>query len=67
MPTIIQTDLPPSARATLPTMYDLPSEEIGESGLPDEFHFKQALLLRDAFKPPNVPDDQVFSAIDLYL
>ncbi len=24
---------------SLPTMYDLPSEEVGEPGLPDQYHF----------------------------
>ncbi|HEX5082612.1 MAG TPA: Uma2 family endonuclease [Blastocatellia bacterium] len=67
MPTVIQTGLPGPPGETLPTMYDLPSEEIGESGLPDEFHFKQACLLWETFKPPTVPDDHVFSAIDMYL
>jgi hypothetical protein len=33
MPTMIQTDPPRPARETLPTMYDLPSEEIGDAGL----------------------------------
>ena len=33
-----QTDPPRPARETLPTMYDLPSEEIGDAGLPDKYH-----------------------------
>jgi hypothetical protein len=33
-----QTDPPRSPRETLPTMYDLPSESVGEPGLPDEYH-----------------------------
>jgi hypothetical protein len=33
-----QTDPPQSPRETLPTMYDLPSEDPEEPGLPDEFH-----------------------------
>jgi Uma2 family endonuclease len=64
---MIQTDPPCPAREMLATMYDLPSEEVGESDLPDEFHFLQALLLKKTFKPPTVPDDQVFSASDTYL
>lgn len=36
----------------LPTMYDLPSEEIGEPGLPDEFHRMQAELLRETCRSP---------------
>lgn len=67
MPTVIQTDLPSPAREPLPTMYNLPSEEVGESGMPDEFHFRQASLLWETFHPPAVLPDKVFSAIDLYL
>ena len=37
--------------STLPTMYDLPSEEPGEPGLPDEFHLYQPQLLRETFQP----------------
>ena len=36
-----QTDPPRSPRETLPTMYDLPSEDPQEPGLPDEFHYYQ--------------------------
>ncbi|WP_178378180.1 hypothetical protein [Chroogloeocystis siderophila] len=44
---IEQTDPPRPARETLPTMYDLPSEDPQEPGLPDEFHdFQPELLLR---------------------
>ena len=32
-------------REQLPTMYDLPSEEIGDAGLPDQYHLWQAELL----------------------
>jgi Uma2 family endonuclease len=57
-------DLP---KAQLPTMYDLPSEDPEEPGLPDEFHDFQPDLLRITFRPPNYPKDQVFSACDLNL
>jgi Uma2 family endonuclease len=67
MPTVIQTDPPLHEREPLPTMYDLPSEEIGESGMPDEFHFRQASLLWETFQPLSISPDHVFSAIDLYL
>ena len=40
-----QTDPPRSPQETLPTMYDLPSEDPEEPGLPDEFHLWQAELL----------------------
>ena len=39
-----QTDPPRSPRQTLPTMYDLPSEDPEEPGLPDEFHDYQPPL-----------------------
>ncbi|MCW6035514.1 Uma2 family endonuclease [Spirulina subsalsa FACHB-351] len=46
-------------------MYDLPSEEVGEPGLPDQFHPLQAELLRLTFRPGNYDPEQVFSAMDL--
>ncbi len=52
-------------QTTLPTMYDLPSEEVGESGLPDLFHPLQSELLRLTFQPFTYPSEQVFSAMDL--
>jgi Uma2 family endonuclease len=62
-----QTDPPLSAKEVLPTMYDLPSEYIEDSGLPDEFHILQPRLLSDTFCPPNYPADQVLVATDLNL
>ena len=56
-----------SPRQALPTMYDLPSEEIGDPGLPDEFHLLQPELLRDTFRPPSYPEDEIFTASDLNL
>jgi hypothetical protein len=47
-----QTDPPCSGRETLPTMYDLPSEDPEEPGLPDEFHDLQPQLLSLTFRPP---------------
>ncbi len=35
----------------MPTIYDLPSELVGESGLPDEFHRIQADLLSETCQP----------------
>jgi Uma2 family endonuclease len=52
-------------REDLPTMYDLPSEEVGESGLPDQFHPLQAELLEQTFQPRNYSPERVFSAMDL--
>lgn len=51
----------------LPDMYDLPSEEIGDSGLPDEFHVFQAQLLRETFQPANYPLEEVFIGTDINL
>lgn len=48
-------------------MYDLPSEDPEEPGLPDEFHDLQAQLLRQTFRPPGYPPEQVFVASDLNL
>ncbi len=62
-----QSDPPLSPRQTLPTMYDLPSENPEEPGLPDEFHFLQPLLLFLTFGPPNWSPEQVFAACDLNL
>ncbi|WP_353735232.1 hypothetical protein [Okeania sp. SIO2C2] len=49
----IQSDPPLSAKQTLPTMYNLPSENQEEPGLPDEFHYLQPELLRQTFQPHN--------------
>ena len=66
-PMMTQTDPPRPARETLPTMYDLPSEEIGDAGMPDEYHVHQATLLNETFRPPAIPTDDVFSAMDMNL
>lgn len=58
---------PLSPRLTLPTMSDLPSEAIGETGVPDEFHTLQAELLRVTFKPTSWHPDNIFCATDLNL
>lgn len=64
---IEQTDPPRSPQETLPTMYDLPSEDPEEPGLPDEFHLWQAELLSQTFRPPTHPPERVFVASDLNL
>jgi Uma2 family endonuclease len=64
---IPQTDPPRSPRETLPTMYDLPSEDPEEPGLPDEFHDYQPQLLRETFQPPRYAPDRFFVATDLNL
>ncbi len=67
MSILAQTDLRRPTHQTLPTMYDLPSEESGEPGMPDEFHPHQAVLLSETFHPTTVPPDQFLTAIDLNL
>ncbi|MBW4550888.1 MAG: Uma2 family endonuclease [Aphanocapsa sp. GSE-SYN-MK-11-07L] len=62
-----QTDPPLPAKETLPTMYDLASEDPQEPGVPDQFHLLQPRLLDEAFVPPSYPADQVFVASDLNL
>jgi Uma2 family endonuclease len=62
-----QIDPPRPPQETLPTMYDLPSEDPKEPGLPDEFHDFQPQLLRETFQPPNYPPDQIFVGTDLNL
>ncbi|MDM8550603.1 Uma2 family endonuclease [Desulfobacterales bacterium HSG2] len=53
-------------RSSLPTMYDLPSENPDESGV-DQFHKWQAALLTQTFCPPDYVRDRFLLATDLYL
>ena len=62
-----QTDPPRSPREYLPTMYDLPSEDAKEPGLPDEFHEFQPQLLRETFCPPEYNEENIFIGTDLNL
>ncbi|MEG3847505.1 Uma2 family endonuclease [Microcoleus sp. herbarium19] len=62
-----QTEPPRSPRETLPTMYDLPSENAEEPGLPDEFHGLQPQLLSYTFRPSNYSASQIFSGSDMNL
>jgi Uma2 family endonuclease len=64
---IEQSDPPRSPRETLPTMYDLPSEDPEELGLPDEFHYLQPQLLSATLRLTNYSPDQVFSVGDMNL
>jgi Uma2 family endonuclease len=57
----------PDLKATLPTMYDLPSENPEEPGLPDEYHLWQSQLCSTTFRPATFPPEQVFVASDLNL
>jgi Uma2 family endonuclease len=49
----------------LPTMYDLPSEDPEEPGLPDMFHGLQPQMLDETLWLPSYPDGQFFSAFNL--
>ncbi len=62
-----QIDPPLSPKETLPTMYDLPSEDPEEPGLPDQFHLLQPQLLADTFQPVNYPSQEIFTGSDLNL
>ncbi len=64
---IEQTDPKKPPRETMPTMYDLPSEDPEDPGLPDEFHIWQPQLLSFGCQPPTYPPDYVFVASDLNL
>ncbi|MBG0744839.1 MAG: Uma2 family endonuclease [Cylindrospermopsis raciborskii KL1] len=52
---------------TLPTMYDLPSENPEEPGLPDEFHDFQPQLLRETCQSSVYPQEEMFIGTNLYL
>ena len=58
---------PQSPLETMPTMYDLPSELVGESGLPDEFHIIQATLLTETCQPVGYEPEEILLASDLNL
>ncbi len=50
-----------------PTMYDLPSEDPEEPGLPDEFHDLQPQLLSSTLRLPEVPKTEIFTGKDMNL
>ncbi len=62
-----QTQFPRPPSETLPTMYDLPSEDAEDMGLPDEFHDFQPQLLRETCKPPTYSPADFFVGADLNL
>ena len=62
-----QTDPIKPKKETLPTMYDLPSEDPEEPGLPDEFHDLQPQLLSATLRLTDVSRNQIFTGTDLNL
>jgi len=66
-PAIPQTEPPLPAKLTLPTMYDLPSENPEEPGLPDEFHALQSQLLSRTLRLTAYESDRIFVGFDLNL
>ena len=48
-------------------MYDLPSEDPEEPGLPDEYHYLQPQLLSATFHLTNYSSAQVFTVGDMSL
>jgi len=48
-------------------MYDLPSENVEDPGLSDEFHIWQPELLSATFRPPQWDPGAIFTATDLHL
>lgn len=64
---IPQTEPPLPAKQTLPTMYDLPSENPEEPGLPDEFHALQPQLLSRTLRLTDYPPSRLFVGSDLSL
>jgi Uma2 family endonuclease len=62
-----QTNPPEPARKPLPTMYDLPSENPEEPGLPDEFHGFQPQFLRETFHSTEWSPDSIFVGTDINL
>ena len=59
--------LPEPQEQPLPTMYDLPSEDPEEPGLPDEFHALQPQLLSATLSLPNQAPESYFTGMDLNL
>lgn len=64
---VSQSDPPLPPGETLPTMYDLPSEDPQEPGLPDEYHNLQPQLLSRTFRCDRYPPQRVFTGTDMNL
>jgi Uma2 family endonuclease len=65
--TFTPTDTNPHQSLVLPTMYDLPSEDPEEPGLPDEFHGLQPQLLTRTLQLSGYSRQEIFTALDLNL
>ncbi len=63
----LQTEPPLSTWQSLPTMYDLKSEDPEEPGLPDEFHDLQPQLLSLTLRLKSHTKDKFFTGTDLNL
>ncbi|NJL92173.1 MAG: Uma2 family endonuclease [Coleofasciculaceae cyanobacterium SM2_1_6] len=59
--------LPIIAQKKHPTMYDLPSEYVGDAGMPDEFHPVQSFFLSTTFQTPRYSAEEIFTATDINL
>jgi Uma2 family endonuclease len=66
-PTLEQLSSPQMLKQNLPTMYDLPSHDPREPGLPDEFHDLQPELLSRTLRLTTYPSDRIFKGTDLNL
>lgn len=64
---IEQGDPPRSPKEVLPTMYDLPSEDPEEPGLPEEFHDLQPQFLSRTLRLTGYSRENCFTASDLNL
>ena len=62
-----QSQFPRPPSETLPTMYDLPSEDPEELGLPDEFHDFQPKLLWETCQTKIYLASEHFVGTDLNL
>ena len=63
----LRTTSPPSPHETLPTMYDLPTEDPKEPCWRDAFHYYQPQLLRETFQPPQYAPEHFNIGTDLNL
>jgi Uma2 family endonuclease len=65
--TFSPTETNPHQTTVLPTMYDLPSEDPEEPGLPDEFHGLQPQLLSRTLQLSGYSRQEIFTALDMNL